>query len=461
MRFLWLNNKLKIIIRNINLNDDESDTALDDLAEHFGGGRSKHKEKLKKSGKSKRKKPSNSDRGFGEGKDISDRIVEDGDVSSLGVQAESNTSIDHKKKGELFVLKKEEIEKHKNDEYLDPTTKLIVLGDLIGEVGGRAYRLNEEAGQGKFRDGSRLGVLRELVKIGFDVSILGIEVNLDGDEVRYSTDINKIDRQKVLDLVKELEAQKLKFDENNLSDDFKIFMNENLDKFKKAHDYFYRTEGTKSDVIESQKNAGLIWYDGIGADLWYATMRVDHISEKNLAINKKEALERLKIHIPNIEQSILGHEQESKVYKLHWASRAFKPKELTDNPWPSKAEAKDFMKNTWNIGIDEDEDKNKDIESVTMVEKPEIVLSEENPILQELKRDLKSVDQKTKWETKMSKIKELPAKEQENKFLMLVALGRIQRNKRFLDKDIDSDGKIAEFWADYRSRLTDLGVEVV
>ena len=373
-------------------------------------------------------------------------------------------------RGGLLILNKEEIKKHKSDEYLDPKNKLIILGDLLGEVGGRTYRLNENPERGKFGDEARVAVLRELVQKGFDVRVIGVHLNIrENGDVEFSTDLNKIDRAIVMKLVQEIEEQNNKFDEGKFSDELRKFFGGNLDKFRMTKDLLYRDEvsarGTKGEdgeenVLERKIETSdkLVWYDGIGADLWFATDNLDPVKDKGNFQRKKEAIDRLKVYFPDIEKKILGNESSVEILKLHWASKALKQEELKNNPWTSKEAALDFLKNSWKIGMGGVEVKKVETDPVEKtVEKPGVLLSEENLLLQELKATAEA----GKWEAVMAEINALPAKERENKFLILVALARIQRNKRFLDKDIDPDGKIAKFWAEQKSRLMDLGVKLV
>ena len=114
-------------------------------------------------------------------------------------------------------------------------------------------------------------------------------------------------------------------------------------------------EKEKSTADELTKRTDVLseytWYDGIGADLWYATMVLNENNEedKEFIPLKQEAIKRLKNYFPDIDKKILGHERTLDISKLHWASRALKEEDLVDNPWSSKALALDYLRQRMKI----------------------------------------------------------------------------------------------------------------
>ena len=266
--------------------------------------------------------------------------------------------------GGLVVIKKEEIDKHKNDEYVDPSYWLIILGDLTGEVGGSSYRINE--GEQGFSNEFRLAVMRKLIRQGFEVCVFGVQPDTkENGDIEYPADLSKVDRNEVLKMVQEMTRQNQKYDEGSLSLELKSFMDKNLDKFKMSKDLLFRdkvliaeNQTIKSEDDEkTKKKDNLVWYDGILKDLKLATFLDKDLNEGER--NKRwEAVDRLRAN-EGITLPKMSLENDTNETKERYANREkvlgaaeflWNPDLTTNDFWKTREDAMKFL-NDCGIGV--------------------------------------------------------------------------------------------------------------
>ncbi|EKD53294.1 MAG: hypothetical protein ACD_61C00079G0004 [uncultured bacterium] len=230
----------------------------------------------------------------------------------------------------------------------------------------------------------------------------------------------------------------------------------------------------KGEIVETEKEAektkNLVWYEGILDDLKIASFLDKHLSREELN-RSKEVMKRLRSKFPNFpllsqNEGTEGDDIRQRLRAAYEYLKGGQVSPIAREIWGTREQAITFLNSIGigdHVGVaylpgSEEGKMAGNTEPVEKTaEKSGVLLSEENPLLQELK----GTAEIGKWEAMMAEINALPAKERENKFLILVALARIQRNKRFLDKAVDPDGKIAKFWTEQKSRLADLGVKLV
>ncbi|KKQ33700.1 MAG: hypothetical protein US48_C0013G0002 [Candidatus Levybacteria bacterium GW2011_GWA2_37_36] len=396
---------------------------------------------------------------------LNGQITDTDDTSGVSLGGDSLKKLDDEKMN-FEVVSKAEIEKKNMSEYQNPASKLILLGDITRKSNGE-FAVSDRREEGEISNEMRASMIRKLVASGFDVSVIGIKVKENSASLEYYTNFRDIDDVVLIKLIKEIEEQDKNYDEGKFSDEFKKFMGSNLDRFKMTKDLLFRdrvfrgeNQTKKGKDGEKTEKKDSVWYDGILEDLKIASF-LDHHLSKDEVSRSDEVMERLRKKFPKLPKLSQneGTQEDLNRRKLRAVYEYLKDGEISHfakDFFKTKEEAEKFLEA---MRVDNGEGDEK--KGANSPEKAEVVLSEENPIIQELKMTLKTLDQKTKWEAKMAEIRALPQKEQENKFWMLIALARMQRNKRFLDRDIDPDGKIAKFWDDHKGRLGDLGVKVV